>query len=100
MFWHPCVKIVITVGLSMLALSCGDHSKERGERPNVRQAEFSTIQGCLRGIRTDAGRNIDIKTVDKPSKVSGVLTNGVTFACERKMTGSKGTYYLGWYVVQ
>lgn len=48
----------------------------------------------------DAGRDIDIITVDKPSKVSGVLTNGETFACERKTTGSKGTYYLGWYVVQ
>ena len=68
--------------LSTLLFSCGDPYKEGGGRPQARQAEFSTMQGCLRGIRMDSGRDIDIITVDKPSKVSGVLTNGETFACE------------------
>lgn len=77
-----------------IATSCED-----GPRTQVRAAEFITIQGCLAGIEKDAGTHIDKIARDKPAIVTGFLANGEQFACEIKTTGTKGTYYYGWYTL-
>ena len=82
-------RIAILMLLSILAVSCG-------EPPELRSAEFLTMRGCLEGIRRDTKQNLKVIT-DKPDIVSGRLTNGKNFGCRKKMTGTKGTYYLGWY---
>lgn len=66
----------------------------------VREAEFFTMQRCLESIPEDARSPINIIARDTPSIVSGRLANGETFACQRKETGSRGTYYVGWYGVR
>ena len=78
---------------------CSD-SEERPARsyktPEVRQAEFSTMAGCLAGVANSSGSQL--KPVrDKPDIVSGSQADGRTFACKRKSSGTKGTYYVGWY---
>ena len=72
---------------------------EDGSRPQTRAAEFLTMQGCLAGIKKDAGTDIDKIVRDKPAIVTGFLANGRQFACEKKTTGTKGTYYYGWYTL-
>ena len=60
-------------------------------------AEFSTMSSCLAGIKQDSGQTFDKLTEDTPNRVHGFLTNGKQFDCEKKESGSKGTYYLGTY---
>ncbi|MCG8485886.1 MAG: hypothetical protein MI756_00285 [Chromatiales bacterium] len=66
---------------------------------SVMNAEFRTLKACLSAIEKNGGGPLKIIT-DKPEEVSGFLSNGEGFACERKVTGSKGTYYHGWFMVK
>lgn len=65
---------------------------------SVMKAEFSTLSGCLSSIETNSGHSLTAIR-DKPDIVSGNLSNGKTFACELKTSGTKGAYYEGWYMV-
>ncbi|MGX5913450.1 hypothetical protein ACR0ST_01770 [Aliidiomarina sp. Khilg15.8] len=69
------------------------------EPAQVRQAEFSTLASCLAGLERQSGGNLNIIT-DKPAKVSGKLSNGEHFTCERVESGTKGTYFKGWFTVK
>jgi hypothetical protein len=60
-------------------------------------AEFSTMSSCLASIKKNSGQNFDKLMKDTPDRVNGFLTNGKQFDCEKKESGSKGTYYLGTY---
>lgn len=77
-------------------------SKEQAENerkeyePSVMTAEFYSLSKCLEGLKKSSGQQLEIIT-DEPDKVSGLLSNGEGFACEKKTTGTKGTYYEGWY---
>jgi len=62
-------------------------------------AEFRTMSECLAGIRSSSGQSLKVVT-DTPSEVSGFLSKGQGFACQRKESGTKGTYYHGWYTVE
>ncbi|WP_337262633.1 MULTISPECIES: hypothetical protein [unclassified Serratia (in: enterobacteria)] len=63
---------------------------------SVMKAEFRTLSDCLSSIENNSGHSLTVIR-DKPDIVSGKLSNGKTFACELKETGTKGTYYEGWY---
>jgi hypothetical protein len=63
----------------------------------VRSAEFQTMRSCLEGIKKSSGQTLDVVT-DEPTEVSGFLSNRKGFACQLKSTGTKGTYYHGWYI--
>jgi hypothetical protein len=65
----------------------------------VMNAEFRTLASCLQGIKKGSGQALKIVT-DTPSEVSGFLANGQGFACERTESGTKGTYFRGWYMVK
>jgi hypothetical protein len=65
---------------------------------SVMKAEFSSLQNCLAAIKKNTGQKLEIVT-DKPNEVSGFLSNKKGFACEKKVTGTKGTYYEGWFMV-
>lgn len=85
-----CTFAVLVVVLS----GCSD-----GTSSSVMSAEFRTMASCLEGIKRNTGSTLNVIT-DNPDKVSGTLSDGRTFACERKSTGTKGTYYEGWFVVK
>ena len=65
----------------------------------VMNAEFRTLASCLQGIKKGSGQTLKIVT-DTPSEVSGFLADGQGFACERTESGTKGTYFRGWYMVK
>ncbi|HBQ2114966.1 TPA: hypothetical protein L7M98_002765 [Klebsiella pneumoniae] len=65
---------------------------------SVMKAEARTIPECLSLIENSSGQSLRIIR-DTPDIVSGKLSNGKTFACERKVSGTKGTYYEAWYTV-
>lgn len=67
-------------------------------KTSIRSAEFTSIASCVAGIKRDSGLNLQISR-DTPDVVSGTLTNGKTFRCEKNESGSKGIYYEGWYEV-
>lgn len=46
-------------------------------------AEFRTMSQCLEGIKKSSGLSLKIIT-DKPTEVSGFLSDGQGFACEKK----------------
>lgn len=87
-------RVFRSLMLSVFLIGCGDSSDGP---PQVRQAEFSTMQACLKSVPADAGLSIKDVVVDKPDAVSGYLVGGRFFACQKKQSGTKGTYYLGWY---
>lgn len=63
---------------------------------SMMSADFGSMNSCLKGIQKSSGQSLRIVT-DTPTKVSGLLSNGNGFACEKKNSGSRGTYYTGWY---
>ena len=56
-----------------------------------------SLSACLRGVAKDARSRIANTTRNTPNEVSGFLANGQHFFCQKQVTGTKGTYYLGWY---
>lgn len=60
-------------------------------------AKFSTMQECLASIKLESGHDLLISG-DDPDGVYGRLhSTTYTFSCDKEVTGSEGTYYLGWY---
>ena len=70
-----------------------------GAAGQAMNAEFGSMGECLTGIKNSSRQSLKIIT-DTSSEVSGVLSNGQGFACQRKISGTKGTYYHGWYTVE
>ena len=61
--------------------------------------EFETLRKCLDRIKRNSGTNMKI-LVDEPGFVSGRLSNGETFGCQKKTSGTRGDCYHGWYTTQ
>ena len=62
--------------------------------------ESRTLDQCLASIKNNAkSPNLNIIT-DKPGEVSGFLQNDQHFSCKRKVTGTKGAFYEGTYMVK
>jgi hypothetical protein len=59
--------------------------------------EFSSMKSCVDTIQSKAGPLKILK--DTPEEVLGRTAAGKTFACQRKESGTRGTYYSGWYTV-
>jgi hypothetical protein len=70
-----------------------------GNAADAMNAEFRTMSECLEGIKKNSKQSLQIVT-DKPTEVSGFLSNGQGFACQKKESGTKGTYYHGWFMVK
>lgn len=70
-----------------------------GEPPRMQSADFATLYDCLQGIKKDSGMKLTIVT-DEPDEVSGQLSNGAGFGCNQKTSGTRGTYFNGWYLVK
>ncbi|OFC62847.1 hypothetical protein [Candidatus Erwinia dacicola] len=66
---------------------------------SLMKAEFHSMQECLSAIKTNGGEPLKI-IQDKPDMVTGRLPDDKMFACEKKETGSKGTYFEGWFMVK
>ena len=63
----------------------------------VKQAEFQSLQSCIASIENATGKKVKIVT-DKPTEVSGVFTtSSAAFGCTQKTSGTKGTYWEGFY---
>jgi hypothetical protein len=63
----------------------------------VMSAQFRAMAACLSGIKTSSGQQLKVVT-DKPHEVSGFLSNGKGFGCQKKESGTQGTYFEGWYM--
>ena len=65
--------------------------------PSVQSGKFSSMQRCLAALQKSTGMKLDIVR-DNPEIVSGYLGNTKRdFGCQKKSTGSIGTYIEGWY---
>lgn len=71
----------------------------QGSAADAMNAESPTMSACLEGIKKNSKQSLQIVT-DKPIEVSGFLSNGQGFACQKKESGTKGSYYHGWYMVK
>ena len=58
--------------------------------------EFRSIKSCLSTIESKAGPLKIYK--DTTTKILGTTSTGKLFLCERIDSGSRGTYYTGWYI--
>jgi hypothetical protein len=63
----------------------------------VMKGEFLSMQRCLSAIQASSGMKIKGTTTDTPDNVVGNLSNGKVFQCKKVQTGTKGTYFEGWY---
>lgn len=86
------IKSALILISPLLVISFNSHASE------VMSAQFRTMAACLSGIEKSSGQKLKVVT-DKPHEVSGFLSNGKGFACQKKETGTKGTYFEGWYMV-
>jgi RNA polymerase subunit RPABC4/transcription elongation factor Spt4 len=59
--------------------------------------EFSSMKDCLSTFEENVGPLKILK--DTPEQILGRTAAGKLFSCKRKDTGSRGTYYSGWYIV-
>ncbi len=81
--------------ITLTVIGCDNQQFEN----ETRGSNFTSLAECLRGIQSDSGLNLEVVT-DTTSQVSGVLVGGRGFFnCERKTTGTQGTYYEGTYTV-
>ena len=83
---------VIVCSVAVLTACGGDGGGE------MMGGDFVSLNSCLSAIKKNSGYELNI-TTDTPEKVSGNLKTGERrfFACERVESGSKGTYYRGYY---
>lgn len=87
-------RIIIMAAASILA-ACGPGTETYGRN-------FSSLGGCVMSIEASATeRGLSMKVYqDTQEKVSGPLSNGLAWACEKRESGTQGTYYHGWYMLQ
>lgn len=85
-----------TVTSSLLLIFC--FLAGCGEPKSAMNAEFQTLQECLKGIAKNSGNTLRV-VVDEPGNVPGFLSNGEGFGCQKKISGTRGAYFEGWYMV-
>lgn len=63
----------------------------------MKSADFSTMSSCLAGVKSASGKQLEILR-DNPDKVQGYLAGTTkSWACVKEESGTKGTYYNGWF---
>jgi len=90
------LAIAFTLLSPMFILGCDNVS---GTSDTMMSADFKNLSECLKSIQSDSGQSLDIIT-DEPDEVSGFLSNGEGFACNKEESGTKGIYFNGWYTVK
>jgi hypothetical protein len=83
---------LITICLTtVIYSSCGEPISSS----ETRGANFSTLKGCMSGLDSELG-GLKI-VIDKPDNVSGRQPDGTIWACTKETSGTKGTYWEGYY---
>lgn len=88
------MKYHIGLLLSLILLyGCSDNAENDVD---VWSNKSSTMKACLNSIKKETAGTLEIST-DTPEKVAGSLNGdaNLVFWCEKKETGSEGTYYEG-----
>ena len=81
----------------LLLCSTGPVLAQQGKTVTLPTSEHRTIRQCLDEIRFVTQKPLRL-VIDTPQKVTGTFgSRGQVFACSRHETGSKGTYYKGWF---
>lgn len=62
--------------------------------------EFRSMSACLQWIQSSAKKKRVVVVSDKPDSVTGYFGNGQFFGCKRRTTGTKGTFYEGYYMLE
>lgn len=86
-------KLFAPVILSALLMGCSAESNVETYR-----GEFASMSSCVETLKGQAGPLKILK--DTPEEVLGRTAADEIFACSRKETGTRGTYYSGWYDVR
>nr|AAK56383.1 hypothetical protein [bacterium] len=84
--------------LNFILALCSISFSTIGYADQAMSAEFRSLDDCLSGIKESSGKELKIIT-NEPEEVSGFLSNGKGFGCQEKRSGTKGTYFEGWYMV-
>jgi hypothetical protein len=84
--------LCLTIGTALCGTAFQAHAT------STMKAEFRTLRQCLQAIEKNSGQRLRVVT-DKPTEVSGFLANGQGFACKQRESGTKGTYFEGWFMV-
>lgn len=89
-------KLIFSIVLIGLLFSgCGSSGKS--DTSELVGAEFNTLSSCLEAIKNKNGGGKMKPMTDTPELVTGYLSNGEQFGCEKKISGTKGVYFSGWY---
>jgi hypothetical protein len=91
------LKNILTMGaiavmVTMCMVFTGDNDKPKLQ---TNAWEFGSMDKCISKIKTDVGPLTIVR--DTPEEVLGKTLAGNTFACSRQVTGTRGTYFYGWY---
>jgi hypothetical protein len=70
-------------------------SKPKSKSNKINKAEFKSLSSCLSAIKSATNTTIRFTSKDTPTNVVGTLSNGETFWCKEKHTGTKGRYFEG-----
>lgn len=87
------IRAAILFASMVLIANCGESSK-------IMSAEFSSMDECISKMRKVTNPSKLRIMTDKPSRVSGFLSNGEHFSCGIEESGTKGRYVEGWYTIK
>ncbi len=102
------MKILTAILLSTAATLVGCDSSSSTTSESVEKnyehyigGNFATMQECVNFVKKeaqDSGKTIEIQS-DKPNRVSGMFesSSDMFFYCEKKETGSNGTFFEAAY---
>lgn len=94
------IAVTVAVAVAFLVLRSGSAPESAASSDTgMVGAEFKTLQECLDGIRRNSGAVLTVVS-DTPDKVSGKFKDGRFFSCERVNSGTKGSYFEGWYTTR
>ena len=95
--------LLLTSIVLIVSHSYGKEGKAPSKRIKINAtivaADYKTLGECLETIQKNTGASLTVIT-EKPSQISGFLSNGGQFACVVKESEEKGNYIDGWYTVQ
>lgn len=65
----------------------------------VMSAKFKTLDSCLVAIKKNTNQELKIIT-NTPNEVSVFLANNKAFGCKKKVSGTDGVYFDGWFTLK
>lgn len=87
------MKKIILLLATFLVINFTAHAQE------VMSAKFKTLDSCLVAIKRNTNQELKIIT-NNSNEVSGLLANNKAFGCKKKVSGTDGVYFDGWFMLK